>query len=88
VKGSTDRAIRRTAVCVVRAEPRGTGLLFSVTGNTDIERHTLTQLYGHAADVDGTMELVRKFLGHVDAQHDLDHDANTYQEDDDDPPRE
>jgi hypothetical protein len=79
VNGSTVRAIRRTAVCVVRAEPQGKGLLFSVTGNTDIERRTVTQVYGHAASIYGTLELVRRFLEDVDTLHARDQHASTYQ---------
>ena len=71
-------AIRRTAVCVVRAEPQGSTLLFSVTGNTDIERYTLTQVYGHALDRSGTLDLVRRFLEDVDSVRALDQSDSLY----------
>ncbi len=86
MKGSSVQAIRRTAVCVVRVEPQGSGLLFSVTGNTDIERRTLTHLYGHALDIPSTLDLVRKFLEEVDVLDDLDQDASTYHPDELDSP--
>ena len=86
MNGSTVQAIRRTAVCVVRAEPQGAGLLFSVTGNTDIEHRTRTHLYGHALDIAGTLALVRRFLEEVDVLHDLDQDAHTYLTDERDAP--
>lgn len=70
MRSSAARTARRTAVCVVRAEPQGSGLLFSVTGNTDIERRTLTHLYGHADDIHGTLDLVWEFLQEAQALDD------------------
>ena len=87
MKGSSVSAIRRTAVCVVRAEPQGSTLLFSVTGNTDIERYTLTQVYGHALDLTGTLELVRRFLEDVDSLRALDR-GSLYHHGPDDAPQE
>jgi hypothetical protein len=55
-----------TAVCVVRAEPQGPGVLYSVTGTPDLGHHTLVEMYGHAADIGSALELVRKFLEEVD----------------------
>jgi hypothetical protein len=72
LNGANSPAIGRTAVCVVRAESRGSGVLYSVTGNTDVEHHTLVEMYGHAADIRGTLELVRRFLEDVDVLTDLD----------------
>jgi hypothetical protein len=86
VKSSPVRPQRRTGVCVVRAEPQGTGLLFSVTGNTDVERRTVTQVYGHAGDVQGTLELVWSFLQDVKDLNTLDQHASTYLPDEDDSP--
>jgi hypothetical protein len=86
VNGPTVQAIRRTAVCVVRAEPQGSGLLFSVTGNTDIEHRTLTHVYGHAVDIPTTLALVRRFLEEVDVLDDLDQDASMYHSEERDSP--
>ena len=72
MNGPVSSALPRTAVCVVRAESRGSGVLYSVTGNTDIEHRTLVEMYGHAADIRGTLELVRRFLEDVDVLADFD----------------
>ena len=85
LNGSIFPTLPRTAVCVVRAESRGSGVLYSVTGNTDVEHHTLVEMYGHAADIRGTLELVRRFLEDVDVLADLDEYRRTTGRGDDDP---
>jgi hypothetical protein len=50
----------QAAVCVIRAERQGTGMLVTLAITADIEEASIQRL--HVTDIDAALEAVRHFL--------------------------